>query len=134
MMSYLTQILSTNKIKGFKPQKVSKLALNSQLKTVQILTNNVQMLMFCLSYFITTVCVLKIIIKMTIVASTNTMKLWYPFLTICLMKWIEDFRDFAGLPFKIWVIISKLFKWKRSYMEKVIKYSSPPFQIWFIKT
>ena len=35
-------------------QKVKKLALNSQLLTVQILTNDVQVLM-CISYFITTV-------------------------------------------------------------------------------
>ena len=32
-----------------------KLALNSQLLTVQILTNDVQVLILCLSYFITTV-------------------------------------------------------------------------------
>ena len=38
-----------------KPNKVKKLALNSQLLTVQILTNDVQVLILCLSYFITTV-------------------------------------------------------------------------------
>ena len=38
-----------------KPKKVKKLALSSQLLTVQILTNNVQALILCLSYFITTV-------------------------------------------------------------------------------
>ena len=36
-------------------QKVKKLALNSQLLTVQILTNDVQVLILCLSYLITTV-------------------------------------------------------------------------------
>ena len=36
-------------------KKVKKLALNSQLLTVQILTNDVQVLILCLSYFITTV-------------------------------------------------------------------------------
>ena len=34
---------------------VKKLALNSQLLTVQILANDVQVLILCLSYFITTV-------------------------------------------------------------------------------
>ena len=36
-------------------KKVKKLALNSQLLTVQILTNDVQVLILCLSYFFTTV-------------------------------------------------------------------------------
>ena len=31
------------------------MALHSQLLTVQVLTNDVQVLIFCLSYFITTV-------------------------------------------------------------------------------
>ena len=57
MMIYLTPIFSTYKIKGFKPQKVRKLALNLQLQTLQILKNHVQMLIFCLSYFIITVTV-----------------------------------------------------------------------------
>ena len=39
----------------YKPKKVKKLALNSQLLTVQILTNGVQVLILCLSCFITTV-------------------------------------------------------------------------------
>ena len=34
---------------------MKKFALNSQLQPFQILTNDVQMLIFCLSYFITTV-------------------------------------------------------------------------------
>ena len=39
----------------YKPKKVKKLALNSQLLTFQILTNDVQVVILCLSYFITTV-------------------------------------------------------------------------------
>ena len=46
---------SRAKRKWYKPKKVKKLALNSQLLTVQILTNDVQVLILCLSYFITTV-------------------------------------------------------------------------------
>jgi hypothetical protein len=38
------------------------LALNSQLLTVQILTNNVQVLILCPSYFITTVFNTKILL------------------------------------------------------------------------
>ena len=38
-----------------KTHKVKKLALNLQLPTVQILTNDVQVLILCLSYSITTV-------------------------------------------------------------------------------
>ena len=41
------------KANGINPKK--KLALNTQLLTVQILTNDVQVLILCLSYFITTV-------------------------------------------------------------------------------
>ena len=48
-------IVSRAKSKWYKPQKVKKLALTSQLLTVQILTNDVQVLILCLSYFITTV-------------------------------------------------------------------------------
>ena len=48
-------IVSRAKSKWYKPKKVKKLTLNSQLLTVQILTNDVQVLIFCLSYFITTV-------------------------------------------------------------------------------
>ena len=39
----------------YKPQKVKKLKLNSQLLTVQILTNDVQVIILCLSYLITAV-------------------------------------------------------------------------------
>ena len=39
----------------YKQQNNKKLTLNSQLQTYQILTNNDQMLILCLSYFITTV-------------------------------------------------------------------------------
>ena len=39
----------------YKSKKVKKLALNLQLLTVQILTNDVQVLLLCLSYFVTTV-------------------------------------------------------------------------------
>jgi hypothetical protein len=52
MMIELTPIFSRFKIRWFK--KVNKLALNSQLQTVLILTNNVQMIIFYLSDFITT--------------------------------------------------------------------------------
>ena len=55
MMIQLTPIVSRAKSKWYKPKKVKKLALNSQLLTVQILTNDVQVLILCLSYFITTV-------------------------------------------------------------------------------
>ena len=43
----------------YKPKKVKKLSLNSQLPTVQILINDVQVLILCLFYFITTVNVEK---------------------------------------------------------------------------
>ena len=39
----------------YKPKQVKKLALNSQLPTVQVLTNDVQGLILCLSYFVATV-------------------------------------------------------------------------------
>ena len=54
-MSQLTPIVSRAKSKWYKPQKIKKLALNLQLLTVQILTNDVQVPILCLSYFITTV-------------------------------------------------------------------------------
>ena len=38
-----------------------KFALNLQLQVIQILTNDVQMLILCLSYFITTVAVIFVI-------------------------------------------------------------------------
>ena len=44
-----------SKSKPYKHQKVKKFALNLQLQTIQILTNDVQMLILCISYFITTV-------------------------------------------------------------------------------
>ena len=56
MMLYLTTIVSRAKKKWFKAKKVKKLALNSQLLAVQILTNDVQVLILCLSYFITIYC------------------------------------------------------------------------------
>ena len=43
------------KIKWYKHQKIKKFTLNSLLQAYQILTNNDQMIIFCLSYFITTV-------------------------------------------------------------------------------
>ena len=52
MMIWLSPIVSKSKSKGYKPQKI---ALNSQLQPYQILTNDDQMLILCLSYFITTV-------------------------------------------------------------------------------
>ena len=54
-MIYLTPIVSSAKRTWYKPKKVKKLALNSQLLTVQILANDVQVLILCLSYFFTTV-------------------------------------------------------------------------------
>jgi hypothetical protein len=51
----MTSIISRAKSKWNNPKNVKKLALNSQLPTVQILTNDVQLLILCLSYFITTV-------------------------------------------------------------------------------
>ena len=48
-------ILSCNQSSDAILKKVKKLALNSQLLTVQILINDVQVLILCLSYFITTV-------------------------------------------------------------------------------
>ena len=50
-----TPMVSRAKKKWYKPKKVKKLALNSQLLTVQILKNDVQVLIVFLSYFITTV-------------------------------------------------------------------------------
>ena len=54
-MTKLTPIVSRAKRNWYKSKKVKKLALDSQLLTVQILTNDVQMLILCLSNFITTV-------------------------------------------------------------------------------
>ena len=55
MLIQLTTIVSRAKSIRWIPKKVKKLALNSQLLTVQILKNDVQVLILCLSYFITTV-------------------------------------------------------------------------------
>ena len=55
MMIKLTPIVSKAKNKWYKPKKVKKLVLNSKLLTVQILTNDVQVVILYLSYFITTV-------------------------------------------------------------------------------
>ena len=48
-------IILKSKNKCCKPKKVKKSALNSQLKTVQVLENDVQMLTLCLPYFNATV-------------------------------------------------------------------------------
>ena len=55
MMIQLIPIVSSAKSKWYKPPQNKKMTLNSQLLTVQILANDEQMLIFCLSYFITTV-------------------------------------------------------------------------------
>ena len=55
MMNKLTPIVSRAKRKWYEPKKVKKLALNPQLLTAQILKNDVQVLILCLSYFITNV-------------------------------------------------------------------------------
>ena len=55
MMIWLTPIVSRLKTKWYKLQTNKKLTLNSQLQTYQILTNNDQMLILGLSYFITSV-------------------------------------------------------------------------------
>ena len=47
--------MSKSKSKWYKHQKNKKFASNLQLQTIQFLTNNVQMLILCLSYLITTV-------------------------------------------------------------------------------
>jgi hypothetical protein len=43
------------KSKWYKSPKVKKFSLNPQLQIIHILTKDVQMLILCLSYFITTV-------------------------------------------------------------------------------
>ena len=55
MIAKLTPIVSRAKSKWYKLKRAKKLALNSQLLTIQILTNDVQVLILRLSYFITTV-------------------------------------------------------------------------------
>ena len=56
-MIYLTPIVSRVKSKSYNKlkKKKEKLDLNLQLQTYNILTNNDQMLILLLSYFITTV-------------------------------------------------------------------------------
>ena len=51
-MIYRTTIVFRAKIKWYKPKKVKKMALKSWLLTVQILTNDVQVLILCLSYLL----------------------------------------------------------------------------------
>jgi hypothetical protein len=60
-LSHLTDsnIVSRAKSKWYKPKKSRNWQWNSQLLTVQILTNDVQVLILCLSYFITTVNILR---------------------------------------------------------------------------
>ena len=55
MMTQLTSIVSTSKSELCKHEKIKKLSLNSQLDTYQILTNNKQMMILYLTYFITIV-------------------------------------------------------------------------------
>ena len=49
------RIVYISKSKWYKHHKIKKFPLNLQLQKIQILTNNVEMLLLCLSYFITTV-------------------------------------------------------------------------------
>ena len=65
MVISLTPIVSRAKNKWYKLKKVMKLALNSQLLTVQILINDVQVLILCLSYFITTVQLRNVLVMQT---------------------------------------------------------------------
>ena len=51
--NYFTQIYSRSKEKWYKAQKVRKYAVNLQLQVYKILSNDVQMLILCLSYLIT---------------------------------------------------------------------------------
>ena len=53
--SNLTPWFNWQKASGIKPKKVKKLASNSQVLTVQILTNDVHVLILCLFKFFTTV-------------------------------------------------------------------------------
>ena len=55
MMIYLTPINSRSTTKWYKHQENKELALDLHLQTYQILTNDKQMLILCLSYIITTV-------------------------------------------------------------------------------
>ena len=51
----LIPIVSRSKSNWYKHQKIKTFALNLQLQTIQIFTNDVDMLIMSLSYFITTV-------------------------------------------------------------------------------
>ena len=55
-MIYITNFNSfpDQNASGVKPKKLKKIELNSQLQAFRILTNDVQMLILFLSYFITT--------------------------------------------------------------------------------
>ena len=83
MMIQPTPIVSRAKSKWYK-KKVEKFALNSQLLTVQIWTNIVQVLILCLSYFITTACSQQF--------DAETLKIYfslygfYPLLPFCKMS------------------------------------------------
>ena len=55
MMIQLTPVVSRAKNKWYEPKKVKKMALSSQLQTVQNLANDAQVLILWLSYFISTV-------------------------------------------------------------------------------
>ena len=55
LITTVTQIVFRAKREWYQPKKVKKFALNSQLLTVQILKNDVQVLILCLSYFVTTI-------------------------------------------------------------------------------
>ena len=78
MMISLNPIVSRSKSKWCKPQKVKKSALNLQLQTVQILTDYVQMLILCLSYFITTVLVLYLTPYFLFQVTSHPKKLMLP--------------------------------------------------------
>ena len=52
----LTPTVSRSKIQWYKLQKNKQLSLDSRLETYQILTNDDQMVILCLSYFITMYC------------------------------------------------------------------------------
>ena len=55
MMISQTSIVSWEKSEWYKLKKVKNWALNLQLLTIEISTNNAQVLILCLSHFITTV-------------------------------------------------------------------------------
>ena len=53
-------------VSQFKVQKVKKFESNSQSQAAQILTNNIQMLSLCLSYFITAVSACDVVTKLVV--------------------------------------------------------------------